>query len=169
MLRVWAFASAVVLATGCSFVLNFSNNEIPKDAAIDGPFTADECGYKEPNESQATAAPITPADTGPAAICPTTTGSDDADWYAFNVPAGTTKVTITLQFTNRPGGDLDLELWDSTPSRRAQSRGFGDNEMIVCPAASPPCTTLEPGDYAFLVEPGTPGDINDYTFSVQLQ
>ena len=170
MLRVCAIALSVVVTAGCSLVLDFSNSAIPKDAALDGPYTADQCSYKEPNDTQATAAPVTTADSGPAAICPTMmTGADDEDWYAFTVPSGTTKVTIALAFMNRPGGDLDLQLWDSAMTKRAQSRGFGNGEMIVCPAASPPCATLEPGDYAFQVFPGTPGNVNNYTFSLQLQ
>lgn len=169
MLRVSALAVVIVGSTGCSLVLNFSNKEIPKDAAIDGPFTADECSYKEPNDSIATAAVITATDTGPAAICPPTPGADDVDWYRFTVPPGTTKVSIAIHFTSRPGGDLDLELDDTSMNRLAQSRGFGDSETIVCPAASPPCATLVPGDYAFEVFPGTSGNVNDYTLALQLQ
>jgi hypothetical protein len=169
MLREWAVGLAILVTTpACSLVLDFSNSKIPKDAAIDGPYTADECAYKEPNDTREAAAPITTADTGPAAICPTMPGIDDLDFYGFTVPAGTTKVTISLQFTNRPDGDLDLILYDAT-GMRAQSRGFGDGETIVCPAASPPCTTLKPGDYVFEVLPGIPGDVNDYTFSLALQ
>ncbi len=171
MLREWAFvATLFACAPGCSLILNFSDNQIPKDAAIDGPFTLDECQYKEPNDTAATAAPITPGvDTGPAAICPTTPGVDDVDYYSFAVPTGTNKTTVAIQFTNRPGGDLDLILYDSTPSMIAQSRGFGDGETIVCPAASPPCAALSPGNYIFEVVPGTAGDVNNYTFSVAFE
>ena len=168
MLRVlWGLALAVV-CSGCSLVLDFSDSAAPKDAAIDAPYTQSECDFMEPNDTPDTAMTITPADTGPGAIC-TTAGVDDVDYYKFNVPTGTTKVTVSIMFTQRPGGDLDLRLTDTTGTTVAQSRGFSSTETIVCPAASPPCGTLAPGDYLFVVFPGMAGNVNDYTFSVQLQ
>lgn len=172
MLREWATVIVVVaLCPGCSLILNFDSSQIPKDAMIDGPFTADQCNYDEPNDTFDTAATITPGvDMGPAAICPTTTGTDDLDDYKFTVPAGTTSVAIAIQFTERTGGDLDLELYDSTGTAMlAQSRGFGSGETITCPAPSPPCAALAAGDYIFQVLPGVSGDVNSYTFSVTLQ
>src|SRR5262249_50445545 len=125
MLREWALVFILIaLAPGCSLILNFSDSQIPKDAPVDVPFSADECQYKEPNDTQATAAPITPGvDMGPAALCSTTPGVDDVDNYSFMVPMGTTTTTVAIQFTNRAGGDLDLLLFDSNFTMVAQSRG----------------------------------------------
>jgi len=154
----------LALVPGCSLVLDFSDKAIPKDAMIDAPYTADECAYKEPNDSLATAAPVTPADTGPAAIC----ADDMADDYKFTV-AGANTVTVAIQFTNRPGGDLDLELDDAMGNRVSISRGFGDGETIVCPGAAPACVKLVDGDYVMKVFPAVAGAVNAYTFSIQIQ
>jgi hypothetical protein len=154
----------LALVPGCSLVLDFSDKAIPKDAMIDAPYTADECTYKEPNDSFDTAAMITAADTGPAAIC----ADDMGDFYKFTV-AGATTVTVSIQFTNRPGGDLDLELLDGTNMRKAISRGFGDGETITCPGAAPACPALSDGDYVMRVFPATTGSVNAYTFSVMIQ
>jgi hypothetical protein len=154
----------LALVPGCSLVLDFSDKAIPKDAMIDAPFTADECMYKEPNDSFETAAPITSADTGPAAIC-----ADDAgDFYKLTV-TGATTVTVGIQFTNRPGGDLDLELLNPSGMRQAISRGFGDGETITCPGSAPACAALTDGDYVMRVFPATAGAVNAYTFSVMIQ
>src|SRR5512143_2520473 len=103
----------LALIPGCSLVLDFSDKAIPKDAAIDAPYTAAECAYKEPNDSFDTAQMITTADTGPAAIC----AGDVGDFYKITI-ATATSVTFAIQFTNRPGGDLDLELLDSTGAQK---------------------------------------------------
>ena len=137
---------------------------IPKDAMIDAPYTADDCAYKEPNDTLDTAAVITATDTGPAAIC----ANDPADYYKFTI-AGTTTVTWAIQFTNRQGGDLDLEILDTTGAQKAISRGFGDGETIMCPGAAPACPTLADGDYIMRVFPATLGSVNAYTFSVVAQ
>ena len=150
-------------------MLDFSNDAIPKDAAIDAPYTQDECDYKEPNDTPDTAAVIMAGDTGPAAICAHAgdAGGQDLDYYKFTVSAAAT-VTIAIQFTNRPGGDLDLALYNSTGTTMiTASRGFGDGETIVCPAVSPPCPSLAAGDYIFEVFPAVTGAVNAYTFSVQ--
>jgi hypothetical protein len=77
-------------------------------------------------------------------------------------------LTLAIQFTNRPGGDLDLKLYDSTGTTISQSRGFGDGETIVCPGTAPACPTITAGqDYVFEVFPALPGYVNAYTFSVQ--
>jgi hypothetical protein len=154
----------LALVPGCSLVLDFSNKAIPKDAMVDAPFTADECAYKEPNDSPDTAQVITTTDTGPAAICP----DDVGDYYKFTV-AGASTVTISIQFTNRPGGDLDLELLDAMGTQVSISRGFGDGETIMCPGAAPACAKLADGDYVMRVFPATTGAVNEYTFSLQMQ
>jgi hypothetical protein len=48
------------------------------------------------------------------------------------------------------------------------SRGFGDDELIVCPGAAPACPVLAAGDYVFEVFPAETGDANAYTFAVEL-
>lgn len=154
----------LALVPGCSLVLDFSDKAIPKDATVDAPYTDDQCAYKEPNDSFDAAAMITTADTGPAAIC----ANDPGDFYKFTV-ASATSVAIGLTFTNRPGGDLDLELLDSTGMRKAISRGFGDGESITCPGAAPACDALTDGDYVLRVFPATAGAVNSYTFSVAIQ
>jgi hypothetical protein len=163
---------ALVLACvpGCSLLLSFSDNEIPKDAPIDGPFTADECAYDTPNGTFATAATITAGvDTGPAAVCAPPSGqTEDDHYYKFTVPMATTTVTVSITFQNSIG-DLDLKLFDSTATMIAGSFGFGDGETITCPGASPPCSMLAAGDYVFEVEPATPDQENQYTFAVAIQ
>ena len=151
----------LALIPGCSLVLDFSDKAIPKDAMVDAPYTADQCAYKEPNDSFDTAQMITTADTGPAAIC----ADDTGDFYKITIGAATS-VTFTIQFTNRPGGDLDLELLDSTGTQKAISRGFGDGETIMCPGSAPPCSALAAGDYVMRVFPAVQGAVNSYTFSV---
>jgi hypothetical protein len=154
----------LALLPGCSLVLDFSDKAIPKDAMIDAPYTADECAYKEPNDSFDTAAVITATDNGPAAIC----ADDPADFYKVTI-AGATSVTFAIQFTNRAGGDLDLEILDAAGTQVAISRGFGDGETILCPGAAPQCAMLADGDYVMRVFPATQGSVNAYTFSVQTQ
>jgi hypothetical protein len=154
----------LALVPGCSLVLDFSDRAIPKDATVDAPYTDDQCAYKEPNDSFETAAMITTADTGPAAIC----ANDPGDFYKFTV-AGATTVSISLTFTNRPGGDLDLELLNPAGTRQSISRGFGDGESITCPGATPACDALADGDYVLRVFPATSGAVNAYTFAVSIQ
>jgi hypothetical protein len=153
----------LALIPGCSLVLDFSDKAIPKDAMIDAPYTADECAYKEPNDTFDTAQVITATDMGPAAIC----ADEPADYYKFTV-AGATSVTWAIQFTNRPGGDLDLEIDDAAGTQVSSSRGFGDGETIVCPGSAPACPMLADGDYLMKVFPATQGAANAYTFSVQV-
>lgn len=166
MVRECLVGLALVSATGCSLVLDFSNSAIPIDAQIDAPYTQEQCDYKEPNDSVDMAPTVTSADTGPAAICGG--ASEDHDFYKFTVPAGTTKVVVKITFTNRPSGDLDLRLTDSTGVMIAASRGFGNEETITCPAASPSCPTLAAGTYAFEVFPAIAGAVNTYEFSLAL-
>ncbi|MEO7736424.1 MAG: hypothetical protein ABIY55_36030, partial [Kofleriaceae bacterium] len=138
----------------------------PIDAAvpaIDGPFAQAACDYKEPNDTVATAAPVTPRDPGPAALC----GAGDRDFYKITVPAMTAQVEIRIAFAQRSNGDLDLRLTDKTGQMMlAQSLGFGEQEAIVCPAASPPCAALAADDYVFEVFPAVAGEANAYTLAV---
>ncbi len=168
MFRESLVVCALVALPGCSLILDFGNDAIPKDAAIDAPYTADECAYGEPNDTFATAYRITPGvDTGPAAICPTTSGSDDLDHYVFTVPAGTSIVTVRIDLDEKYG-DLDLKLLDSTQVTVSSSHNFTGGETIACPGSAPPCTALAPGDYVMRVFPAVQGAVNAYTFSVQI-
>ncbi len=166
MVRECLVGLVLVSTTGCSLVLDFSPSAVPIDAAIDAPYTQEQCDYKEPNNSIDTAARVTPADTGPAAICAGDT--EDHDLYRFTVPPMTTKVVIKITFTNRASGDLDLKLSDLTGMMIAQSRGFGNDETITCPSASPACPMLSAGDYVFEVFPALSGAVNYYDFSLTI-
>ena len=172
MAREWLVSLLIATVPGCSLILDFSDSAAPHDAAIDTPYTADQCAYGEPNDSFDTATVIVAGtDTGPGAICPTMTGVDDVDYYKFTVPAGTTSTTVAIMFTNALG-DLDLKLFDANQTPLAQSRGFGDGETLTCPNApgtSPICAALSAGDYVFEVFPATPGATNFYSFAVTLQ
>lgn len=165
MVRGLLFACSL---SACSFALDFSDNAIPKDAALDAPdapYNDTECAYKEPNDTFDAAAMIATTDTGPAAICPGST--EDHDFYKFTVPAGTTSVVVTVTFDEKIG-DLDLRLYDSSATVIAQSRGFTNSEVITCPGTSPPCSALTAGDYAFEVFPAVQGAANFYNFSVAI-
>jgi hypothetical protein len=167
MVRVSLVALGLVGASGCSLLLDFSPGAIPKDAAPDAPYSQDECDYKEPNEAPAQAAVLTRADTGPAAIC--AGDPADVDYYRFTVPAGTTKVSVRVTFTSGPTGDLDLKILDlSGATTLGQSRGFEDEELVVCPGSSPACPTLAAGDYLFEVFAGSPGSVNRYELALTL-
>ncbi len=162
----------VVLAAspllGCSLVLDFSDKQIPKDAEIDGPSSQAECDFKEPNDSAATAAVLLATEVGPAGIC-SSPGIDDHDFYKITVPDLTASVTVQITFENRATGDLDLRLYDKTGAMViAQSRGFANDETIVCPAASPACPMLAPDDYVFEVFPAIAGSVNRYDIAVTI-
>ncbi|MBA3457086.1 MAG: PPC domain-containing protein [Deltaproteobacteria bacterium] len=153
-------------AAGCSLALDFSDDAIPIDAQPDAPYTDEQCAYMEPNNSSAEAVAITPADTGPAAICDE--APEDHDFYKFTVPAATASVTVKINFTNRAGGDLDLKVLDAAGVMLAQSRGFLDGETIVCPGLAPRCDALPPGDYLFEVFPALVGAVNSYDISLMI-
>ena len=153
-------------AGGCSLILDFGPGAIPADAAIDAPYTQEECDYREPNNTPAEAMPFLPTDVGPAAIC--TGDAEDRDLYRFTVPAGTAKVSVRITFANQ-AGDLDLRIADTTGATTfGRSSGVADGEEVVCPAASPPCPALGAGDYLFEVLPGKPGAVNRYDIALTL-
>jgi len=160
--------TAATLLGGCSLLLDFSNDAIPKDGTADSPFSQAECDYKEPNDSAQSAAALDPAvDTGPGAICPGAV--DDHDFFKFTVPAAIASVSVSISFTNSPTGDLDLRLYDKTgASVLSRSSGFGDQETIVCPGQSPACPALAADDYVFEVFPALAGAVNAYTIAVTL-
>lgn len=157
---------AGLLPAGCSLLLDFSDQAIPRDAGPDAPYTQAECDYKEPNDQLAGAAAITGADTGPAAIC--AGAGEDHDFYRFTVPATAARVEIRVAYRSRPGGDVDVRLYDpSGASVLSQSNEFGDEDRIVCPGATPACPTLAASDYIFEVFP-VPGAVNRYTFALTI-
>ena len=171
MAREWQSLLVVCAAAGplagCSLILDFGESAVPIDAAIDAPFSQAECDYLEPNNTAAEAAMLAVTDVGPAAICPGDT--EDRDFYKFTVPAGITKVTIRIAFKNM-SGDLDLRLSDPTGATiLGTSRGFVDDEVLVCPGQSPMCPTLAEGDYVFEVFPAVPGTVNRYDIALTLE
>lgn len=157
-----------VLCPGCSLVLDFSESAIPVDATPDSPFTQAECDYLEPNNSIAEAAMLAPTDVGPAAICP---GSvEDRDFYKFAVPAGATRVTVRITFMSSSTGDLELRLTDATGATLlGTSRGFGNEEVLVCPGQSPMCPMLAEGEYVFEVFPAIAGSVNRYDIALTIE
>ncbi len=158
-------AAAAVLATvspACSLIVDF-DQPLPADAAIDAVYSKTECDFGEPNNTFAEASPVTSADTGPAAIC--AGGDEDHDFYSFT--ASSSPTTIAISFTQRPGGDLDMKLYDASGTMIASSREFGSGEMLTCPGSSPACPTLTAGQvYTFEVFPGVANAVNNYTFSI---
>lgn len=167
MVRAGLVALGLLGASGCSLLLDFSPGAIPKDAPPEAPYTQDECDYLEPNDTPATAAMLTPADTGPAAIC--AGDPEDVDYYRFTVPAGTTKVSARITFMSSMTGDLDLQLFDATGAMMlVQSRGFEDEESVTCPGTSPSCPMLAAGTYLLKVFAGTPGSVNRYEIALML-
>jgi hypothetical protein len=166
MVRELVAALLSLGAGGCSLLLDFSDQAVPTDASPDAPFDGAECAYKEPDDSIAAAAMIAPSDTGPAAICPGAT--EDHDFYRFTVRAASTRVEIRVDTVFRPGGDLDLRLYDGAGAAIAQSHSFSDEERIVCPGSVPACPALAAGDYVFEVLPAVTGAVNRYTFTLAI-
>jgi hypothetical protein len=152
---------------GCSLILDFSNKAIPVDAA---PLDADPaCAFDEPNNAATSAASVTTADTGPAAICPGVGSTDDFDFYRFEVPANTSSVILQLAYQPRTNGDLALAIDDSTGAQLAMESDSSTTKTIVCPALDGSCGTLVAGTYLFEVSPLVPGNANDYSFSLTIQ
>ena len=159
-------AIALVPVAGCSLLLDFSDSAVPIDAQPDAVYTEEQCAFMEPNNALAEAVVLASGDTGSAAIC--VADPEDRDFYKFTVPAATAIVTVKINFTNRAGGDIDLKILDSTGMTVAQSRGFLDGESIICPASSPRCDALAPGDYVFEVFPALGGAVNSYDYQLMI-
>ena len=167
--RLLALVALSSASAGCSLILDFSSSAVPIDAEIDAPYTQEQCDLKEPNNTTDEAgmnAMLVSGDTATAAICAGET--EDHDFYKFTVPSGTTKVQFKITFQNGPTGDLDLRLINATGMMMAQSRGFGNDETIVCPAVSPACQMLAPGDYYAEVFPAIAGAVNFYDYTLTL-
>ncbi len=163
MVRECAFALALPLVGGCSLILDFSGST---ETPVDAPFTQTECAFKEPNDTIDTAAQLELTDVGPAAICSTMMGVDDNDFYKITLPTNTA-VSIKVSFVSFAGGDLDLKLTDAQGGMLSASRGFDNEELIVCPGSSPPCAgPLAAGDYVIDVFPAQPGMANRYDIAI---
>jgi hypothetical protein len=162
MIRWRLLAIVIALASpGCSLILDF--DKPPPDAGIDPAL----CAFGEPNETLAAAAPILTTDVGPAAVCSDAT-VQDFDFYGLAIPANTT-VQITIVFASNGGrGDLDLFLYDTSGTILGTAVTFGDNEVLTCPNASPPCPMLADSNYVFEVRGATPSVTNTYDFAVAI-
>jgi hypothetical protein len=159
-------------AAGCSLFVKFDDSQIPIDATPDTfqPIPQAECDYGGSNDTPATAFPVTPANTGPAAVCPNADGTvTQVNWYSFDVPVNTTSVSLAITYPPTSNGNLDLTVFDSTgQTMLADSDGFGSSQSIVCPGVSPPCVALGSGTFLFEVSSGFPGDYNSYSFALAI-
>jgi hypothetical protein len=169
MLRMLAVATVCLAQTGCSLILDFSDDAIPKDAPADV-FTVAECSFKEPNDSFETAIAHAPGEPAMAAIC--ADGFDDKDFYKVAVPAGITSLTVEILFDTL-AGDLDLHLFDATGIEQSFSAGNMNNEKIVCPGTGPTCMLgstppIPEGEYVFEVR-HLANIQNTYQIAVTLQ
>jgi len=162
MLRECACALAAIAMSGCSLILDFSGSTEPD---VDAAFTQAECDFKEPNDTRDTAIALAVTDVGPAAICPKMS-VDDHDFYRITLPTSSS-VSFKITYFFSSNSDLDLQLTNMAGDVLSSSRGFDNDEIIVCPGASPPCTgPLAPGDYILEVLPGQPGMANRYDISI---
>jgi hypothetical protein len=160
--RALALGLLVAPLGGCSLILDFSGST---EKPIDAPFTQLECDFKEPNDTRDTAIALDVTDIGPAAICPKA-GVDDHDFYRVTVPTNTS-VSFKITYFFSPTGDLDLQLTDTQGGILSSSRGFDNDEIIVCPGASPPCAgPLAAGEYLLEVFPAEPGKANRYDIAI---
>jgi len=167
MVRAGLVALGLAGASGCSLILDWSPGAIPIDAPFDAPYSREDCAYKEPNDTAAAAALITPDDTGPAGICPK--DPPDYDFYRFTVPAGTTQVSVRVTFAGA-NGDMDVRIMDLAGATTiGESRGLGDEEAVVCPGSSPTCPMLAAGDYVLEVFAGKRNAVNRYSFELKLE
>ncbi len=155
---------AALLATpACSLVYDFSDPIVSADATPDAIAPAAECELGEPNDSFASATPITGTSGGPAAIC--TVG--DVDFYAFTVRDTTTTTTVTIGFLSSQG-DLDARVLTSDGTTIAvQGNSFGDNEVMTCPSVK--CAAFTPGLYYLSVYGATGAERNRYTITIEQQ
>lgn len=163
MRRELAAVSFIAFAPACSLILDFSDNALVRDASIDGPYTQEQCDYKEPNDALPLAAVIPLTETGPGAIC--AGAVDDHDFFRFTIT--NTTLTIDVTYEMRATGDLDVKLYDSMGNVLSSSHSITGAERIVCPSTSaPPCPAISAGDYIFEVLPAVPGSVNAYTFAI---
>lgn len=163
MVRECLSSLALLALGGCSLVLDFGDEQIPKDA-YDLPYTQEQCDFGEPNDTLETATMLVVGTPASAAIC--IQDPPDRDFYKFTVPADATSVTVSITFPDGASGDLDLKLYDAVGTVLAQSRGFTTTEAITCPGSAPACNMLAPGDYVLEVFPALASGFNAYEISV---
>jgi len=155
MRRPVVAAALALPAAGCSLVLDFSDR-----APADAPLA--ECGYLEPNETAAAAAPLAAGEAVSAAIC----ADADRDFYRFALSARPSSLELRLSHAARTG-DLDLRLWNADATiQLAAARGFGDDEILTCPGAAPACAPLAAGAYVVEVFPATQGARSTYRLAL---
>jgi hypothetical protein len=160
MVRESLLVLAALSVGGCSALLDWSDEQIPKDA-YDLPYTPEPCTYLEPNDTLETAAVYDPAMPAAGAICQQ--APVDHDFYKITV-TDNASVTVTLTFPE--GGDLDLRLFDAGGSQHAQSRDVTTTETITCPSDASGCATLAAGDYIVEVYPALDTGFNAYQLDV---
>jgi len=160
MVREYLLALAALSVGGCSALLDWSDEQIPKDA-YDLPYTPEQCTYLEPNDTRETAAVYDPAMAAAGAICKQ--DPVDHDFYKITV---TDNASVTLTLTFPEGGDLDLRLFDIAGSQLAQSRDVTTTETITCPSQVSGCAPLAAGDYVVEVYPALDTGFNAYQLDV---
>jgi hypothetical protein len=163
-----AAALALILAAGCSLVLDFGDRadaapeaDAPVADAL-GTDAPDPCNELEPNDEIATAAVIVPGTYPGLAICP----AGDRDFYRFEVAANA-DVVVEITFDNRAGaGDLDLRLYGPLGAVVASSAGFGDVERIERSLAME--NRLDEGEYTAEVYGATVQVENEYQLTLSI-
>ncbi len=125
-----------------------SDTSTDTGAALDMPGGGCPLDMFDPNDSQATATPISLGTPIVATLCSPT---DDVDGWTFTLTE-TSYVGLEAIFT-KDSQDLALELWDGSGTRIDRSDGGAGIQAIH--------ELLQPGDYTILVE-RVAGDL-DYT------
>lgn len=161
MVREYLLVLAALSAGGCSALLDWSDDQIPKDA-YDLPYTPEQCAYGEPNDTLETATVYDSTMAAAGAICKQSPA--DHDFYKLTVPADGMTVTIDLTFPE--GGDLDLRLYDTNGAQLAQSRSVTTMETITCPSSTTSCGQLAMGDYIVEVYPALDTGFNAYQLDI---
>jgi hypothetical protein len=146
--------------SGCSLILDFSEDGAdagPADAAPtpDGPG----CDTYEPNETLATATPLTPGNYV-LGICE----NGDHDFFQISLD-GNQDLTVHIDFVNL-AGDLEMRLYDSMGGIEGLSQGFGDFEEFVRSLAS--ANRLAAGTYYFEVYGFNDTETNDYQLTLTI-
>ena len=154
-----ALASGLLLAGGCSLLLDFSpaGDSGPRDdGGGDGGAVAN-CAVGEPNDTVDTAGAVT--DDVAAAIC-----GDGPDFWSFAV-TGVEDVTIALTFT-AGANDLEMQLQSMAGEVLTISTGTDADEQIEQSAALG--NRLEAGTYVIEVLGREDTAMNDYQLTVDL-
>lgn len=135
--------AALVSASGCSLVLDFSERS---DAGVDNP----RCEASEPNDL-ANNAPLLAQGTNQLALC-----GDDIDFFTLEVAADT---DVTLSTTAPSDINLELTLFFGATTLQV-SDAAGPDELIERTEAGN--NRLEPGEYRVRVQSVPAGQEGDY-------